>query len=64
VLWLSWVIIPLLSASLLFTERDAFLMQRIARKREDMLEDRKRFLLYWVVRFGPTSVAYLVLFLW
>ena len=64
VLWLVWVIIPLISLSLMFTHRDPFLMQRVAPKTEKILVDRYRFLSYFFLRFGPSICVYLCIYLW
>ena len=63
-MWLVWIIIPFLSASLFWSEPDSELMQTVADKNEEVLADRWRMLSYVVLRFFPSTIVHLLLFLW
>lgn len=60
VLWLSWVIVPLLSMSLLASKRSPVLMRQIAPKNQDHIKACSRFVMYFLVRVMPLGLIYVL----
>jgi magnesium-transporting ATPase (P-type) len=63
-LWLIYIIIPLLSVSLMAAPREPDLMRRFAYKNENYLQDRWRYVGYYAIRFALTIICYILFFLW
>ena len=62
-MWLTWLIIPILSTAIAAAPRTSDVMTRIAEKNMKIeLTETLPLLLYWSVRFVPSAVLYLLLF--
>lgn len=64
VLWLVWVVIPLLAASILATPRESVVMRQVSAKNQKPYENFCRYAWYFAVRFLPTVAIQLGFFWW
>jgi len=62
VLWLVWVVLPALALSLMASPRELGSMARMPDKNFDHLAGSPRWLMYFAVRFFPSSVLYVAFF--
>lgn len=63
-LWLLWFIIPALSLSYLASPPDRAIMSRTPPKNITSLEDSSRFIVYFLLRLGPSILLCLFMFSW
>eukprot|EP00002_Diphylleia_rotans_P025702 TRINITY_DN5088_c0_g1_i6.p1 TRINITY_DN5088_c0_g1~~TRINITY_DN5088_c0_g1_i6.p1 ORF type:complete len:1270 (+),score=233.21 TRINITY_DN5088_c0_g1_i6:49-3858(+) len=61
-LWLMWVIVPALSVSFLSSSTEPDIMYLMPAKNTDEIEDISRFVVYFLMRFGPTVFVVLWIF--
>ncbi len=65
ILWFVWVIIPIQSIAILFSKSaDPDLMKQVPSKNNAQLQDKTRIVIYYLIRFIPSMLAYLVIYLW
>lgn len=62
ILWLLWIILPIVTLSMLFTPHDDNIMLLMPGKNIDHLADAKRFFIYFFLRFILVLVICLVIF--
>jgi len=61
-IWVGWIIIPLLSSSLLLTPTEPHIMRLISAKNSSHVEDSLRITAYFIIRFVPTTIILLFIF--
>jgi hypothetical protein len=64
VAWLVWVVIPVLSATLLATARESQVMRELSDKNYDALEHKCRAAVYFALLMVPSALSYCFVFYW
>ncbi|KAL7747749.1 hypothetical protein RI367_006872 [Sorochytrium milnesiophthora] len=62
-IWLGWLLFPILSASFLFNPHEQDTMKIFTEKNVDHLKDLRRFLRYFVLRFLPAVAMSIVIYM-